>query len=183
MRNAPDDFQSRLKREFDGRLRIRWSTGKGEWHIEHKVGRAVVPPSPVDETDDEHIRARDGYMFVMAIREGDRMPCPGCGTELRVPILKTAEVKCTYCKLSGKDGRYPAAYYPLEGDMLIERLREIDPFRGRGKVIAGMMDQRNKAIMQSRERELTNTIEASTKDNWNRIAGIPSVGYTGREHK
>src|SRR5512133_3739880 len=98
MRDAPGGFARRLREEFRGRLRVRWSTQRREWQIEQKVGRAALPTRRIDESDDRSIRARDGYALVCAVRDGDRMPCPTCGETLRVPILTFAETICPVCK-------------------------------------------------------------------------------------
>ena len=168
-----------LEQEFRGRLRIRWSLKAKEFHIEEKVGRAALPPFRIDPNDDSMIRARDGYSFVMSVRAGDRMPCPKCGTDLKVPIMHTAEVRCGYCRMKGVDGRVKAAFYPLS-ETLIDYLKKIDPERGAAILQAQESDRHNAALLASRERASMNDIEASTKDNWNQIAGIPSFGYTGK---
>lgn len=175
----PESFSERLEREFDGRLRIRWSKAGGEFHIEQKVGRAALPPTYVSEYDDDLIRARDGYMYVMTVRPGDRMRCPDCNSTLKVPIMRTAETICGYCKMKGRDGRHVAAYYPL-GDTLIDHLKKIDPMRRFRQDLAKAADRKNEAIMESRKRETSNQIEASTKDHWTKLVGIQSVGYSGK---
>lgn len=180
---APYYVVERLKSEFENRLRIRWSFKRHEWQIEAKVARAVDPASFVDSADDEHIRARDGYAFVMSIRPGDRMPCPDCGFEISVPVLQTAEAVCSYCRLRGRDGRHRAAYYPLDSELLFEHLRRLDPIRGWRDRIARAADARNKAILAARERDAMNQVEAATKDHWNKMVGIPMTGYTGKEFK
>lgn len=159
------DFQNRLARLFDDRLRCRWSNKRGEWHIEYKIAPGRQMKFPVDSYDDGAIRARDGYAFILAVRDGDRMPCPKCGLTLRVPLFKMAEVKCEYCALKGRDGRYPACYFPLEGDALISYLAKIDPYRGWRDGLAKRADEANKRLEASRERDFENYIEAATKDN------------------
>jgi hypothetical protein len=175
------EFTSRLRRDFNDRLRIRWSKKRGEWHIEQKVGRAALPPIYISEVDDDLIRAKDGYAFVMAIRPGDRMPCPDCGLTLRVPVMQIAETTCDYCRYKGRYGRHSAAYFPL-GDLLIEHLKKISPER-RPKKFTEMLDAKNAAVLASRQREFENEFEATTKENWSRMIGIPSWGYTGKEFR
>ena len=63
--NPPESFVEKLDREFRGRLRIRWSTERQEWHIEQKIRRGLFPgtkPSKLgwDDTTDAYIRHRDG---------------------------------------------------------------------------------------------------------------------------
>lgn len=178
---APQDFIDKLHTQSDGELRIRWSDGRGEWHIEQRVGRAVLEPSPVNRFDDEHIRARDGYVFVLAVRTGDRMPCPDCGIELKVPLLHFAEVKCDYCRLNGRDGRFPAGFFPLS-DALLIHLRRLDPKRTWRADVKTQLDQRNKLMMASKEREYGNHIESVTKDYYNDMVGIGQWGYNSSAH-
>jgi len=180
MYTPPSDFTARLKSEFNDRLRIRWSDHRGEWQIEQRVGRAVVPPRFVSDYDDDSIRARDGYAYVMAVRPGDRMPCPGCGLTLKVPIMHFGEVRCPYCAYRGREGRYAAAYYPL-GDALIQHLRRIDPLRGWNKDLAAQADARNEAVLRDHEKKADDALYGGISENWNRIRGVPQVGYTGRE--
>lgn len=177
--DAPKDFVTRLNSVFSGRLRIRWSTARGEYHIEQRVGRAAHPPYRISAIDDSLIRARDGYTFVMAVRPGDRMPCPHCRLTLKVPVMHTAEVICGYCRMSGRDGRHRAAFFPL-GELLIDHLRSIDPERGAHKEMVDAADRANRALMAARERNVSNTIEASTKEHFTQLVGIQSVGYTGK---
>ena len=107
------------------------------------------------------------------------MPCPIDGTTLKVPVMETAEVKCDFCRMKGREGRFRAAYFPLS-ESLIDYLKKIDPERGATKELAEAADRYNQAMLASRERDLSNTIEASTKENFNQLVGIPSVGYTGK---
>lgn len=179
--DVPQEFASRLDREFEGRLRIRWSRARGEWQVEQKVGRAALPPIRVTEVDDDAIRARDGYSYVLSVRPGTSMPCPDCGTTLPVPALQFKEVVCTRCQLRDKHGKHPAGYFPLS-DLLIDHLKKIAPERADRRRLREM-DARNAALLQQRERDIRNAGEAGVKEHWNRIAGIESVGYTGREFK
>jgi hypothetical protein len=180
MYSVPESFASRLEEVFRGRLRIRWSIKQGEFHVEQRVGRGVFVPYRISEIDDSLIRARDGYAFVLAVRPGTRMPCPHCGLEVKVPVMEFSETKCDYCRMKGRDGRYRAAYFPL-GETLIDHLKKIDPERGATRELAEASDRQNRAVLASREREISNTIEASTKENFNRLVGIQQVGYTGKE--
>lgn len=170
---APIEFQNRLSRLFDNRLRIRWSDKRSEWHIEYKVGRGRTPNFFVSSYDDNAIRAKDGYAFLLAIRPGDRMPCPKCHYTIKVPIREFGESRCEYCVLNGKDGRYPAAFFPLEGDSLIQHLSHLDPLKEWRKDLHKTIDKRNQAIMDEKERNFKNYIEAGAKDNFAKLVGIP----------
>jgi hypothetical protein len=181
--DAPVDFQNRLSRMFDNRLRIRWSNQRKEWHIEYKVGRSQLPNFFVSTYDDAAIRASQGYAFLMAIREGDRMPCPRCGYTVKVPKFHVAQAVCDYCRLNGRDGRYPAVYFPLEGDALIQYLCRIDPLRGYRDKMHLQADLNNERILEAKERQFKNDIASITLDNYNKLVGIPSWGYTGKHFK
>jgi hypothetical protein len=177
---APDSFVAALSDMFNDRLRIRWSHKRNEFHIEQQVGRAALPPIHISEADDDLIRARDGYAFVLAVRPGDRMPCPECAATSARSDFRCAEVKCERCKASGKDARYVAGFFPL-GDMLLEYLRSIDPSRRDPYDIIRQLDRRNALLERTRTRDASNQIEAATLDNYKRLVGIQSVGYTGKE--
>lgn len=125
---APRWFLDALDRDFGGRLRLRWSPSRGEWHIEQRTGRGKILPRYVSERDDELIRARDGYDFVMAIRPGDRMPCPVDGATMKVPVMEFREALCPTCRRAGRDGRFRASFWPLS-ESLLTHLRRIDPER------------------------------------------------------
>lgn len=177
---APRSFTERLEREFRGRLRIRFSDKEQEWQIEQRVGRAVLPDARISLYDDDAIRARDGYLHVMSIRQGDRMPCPKCRYELKVPAFKTVDVACPYCKLKGRTTRVCAGYFPLEGDALIQHLRRLDPERGASLELAAEADRKNEALVASLERQSLDASYGISQD-FNRLFGIQSVGYTGKE--
>jgi len=179
--DAPVRFVERLKSLFDNRLRVRWSNAREEWHIEQQIARGHLTNMPVRDDDDELIRARDGYAFVLAIRSGDRMPCPVCGAPLKVPVLRFGEATCGFCQLRGKDGRYPAGMFPLDGDMVLDHLKKLDPMRGYRDGLAEMLDARNAALEAARERDFSDTIQAATLENYNKMVGIPQWGYTGKE--
>jgi hypothetical protein len=178
----PVDFADRLERIFDGRIRARWSNRRQEWHLEYKIarGKATVP-FYIDSNDDPAIRARDGYALLMAVRTGDRMPCPRCGYELKVPIFEKAEAICQYCVMHGRDGRTAAVFFPLDGDQLIQYLISLDPLRTYRDGLHKRADANNELRQAARERKFKNEIQAHTLDNYNKLVGIESVGYTGKE--
>jgi hypothetical protein len=176
---APSDFTSTLEREFQGRLRIRWSPLRSEWHIEEKVGRGIFEV-PLIEWDDRYIRVRDGYAHVMAIQPRDTMSCPLCHFPIPVPVFETAEAKCDYCISRGRDARFRAAFYPLN-HRLITFLKKIDPLRAvdfEGKdrssidELAREADEANARREQVAARNTTNEIESATLDNWKDLADI-----------
>lgn len=174
--NAPEQFVARLESTFGGRLRIRWSVAEQCFHIEQKVGRAVVAPIFIEESRDDLIRARDGYHPVMTVRPGDRMPCPTCSYQLHVPVLDTMDIRCPYCQLKGRQTRVVAGYWPLN-DTLIEHLRKIDPLRGASQELADEADRHNKMLMRSQENDALAPGEAAFSDDYNRIVGIESNSH------
>lgn len=179
---APDSFVSRLHEAFDGRLRIRFSDAEQNFHIEQKVGRAVVAPVRVDEGRDDLIRARDGYHPVMTITPGDRMRCPACHYTLQVPVRDTADVRCGFCALKGRTTRVVAGFWPLD-DSLIDHLRKIDPLRDGQSELAEEADRHNRMLLQAEEDAAVAPGFAYADENFNRLVGIPQVGYTGKEFK
>lgn len=169
------EFNAALEREFQGRLRARWSAQSREYHIEQKVGRGLfAPPRRNEDTEgDRWIRARDGYELVMRIRLGDRMPCPKCGLTLKVPVLQIRETVCGHCQSKKRDGRMFAAYFPL-GRLLIEHLYTIDPHRDAHKRQLAEADANNAKLQEGDDGGLLYDVlhdELMTQ--------IPKVGYTG----
>ena len=178
-----DRFQDRLQEVFGGRLRIRWSTARHEFHIEERVGRAVVPPIRIQEGRDDLIRARDGYAYVMAVRPGDRMPCPHCGRTLRVPVFQSGIAVCGDCSAAQqRNVVFPAAYFPL-GENLIDHLRSIDPLRDTTRDNVKAADTHNKQIEAAEQRDLKNFGEDITRDAITTSENFPMVGYTGKTFK
>ena len=73
----------RLDREFRGRLRLRWSNRKQEFQLEQKVRRALAEGPVKDSQDDDGIRRRDGYLYVLQEHPGD---------DLREKVLAAADL-------------------------------------------------------------------------------------------
>lgn len=181
--HIPESFDVQLKREFNNRFRIRWSDKRGEFQIEQKIAPSQVLEPPLlsdgtwDSWNDDYIRSRDGYWYVMSVRQGDRMPCQQCHTTMKVPIRKTAESLCGGC---GKKHR--AAFYPLD-DLLIRHLKWIDPLSDGPVTVTAFAHEQNRKAQKSRENAAYNNVEAATLDNFSHMFGIQQVGYTGKEHR
>ena len=176
--SVPQGFLREFEKEFPA-YRIRWSFKKRCWLIEQKCGRSALSPIHIDAHDDQLIRAKDGFWSVMEIQPGDRMPCPQCGCELPVPVMRFGETRCEWCMLKGKDGRVVAGFMPF-GSALLEHLRRTDPLRDGIKRLAQEADEQNQRRLDAVRRQTSNTIEATTKDAFNKLVGISSFGYTGR---
>lgn len=170
----PKSFVDSLQKQLPG-LRIRWSRQGSMWHIEQKIARTVQLPFYVSEWDDRAIRARDGYAFVVAITNGDRIGCPRCKAEVHVPTLQMRQSTCKACGSS-----FHAAHYPL-ADALLEHLRYTDPYRGGNERQVREMDLSNERLQLSKRRDALNEIDAVGRDLFPQLHGIPQVGYTGKE--
>ena len=176
---APAHFVNQLEQVFEGRLRIRWSHSAHEFHIEQRVARGLVN-FPAAMTDDEHIRLRDGYFYVMSIRSGDRMPCPRCALTLHVPLREIKELSCSRCQAKGLEHRVAAGYFPLD-DTLITYLQGMDPLKGMSKALRSKVDAHNEKHTAAKRQHVLDQTYAAGSDDFARIAGIPSVGHTGKE--
>ena len=175
-------FVKHLTNDFNGRFRLRWSAKRQEFHLEQRVQTGQIIPPPIDESgrwdtyDDGFVRARDGYLYVMAIRNGDRMPCPVCGLPVAVPVMETRESICDHCRFQGRDGRYIAAFYPLN-HVLLEHLRDIDPMNGgpqrvRQRIRARQLDRQSREFKQQLD-----AAELMVMDDKYQIENRPMVGY------
>lgn len=180
MYSAPQEFVEELDRHFDGRLRIRWSNSANEFHIEQRVARGIMNFPVPDENDDERIRLRDGYFYVMSVRNGDRMPCPKCAYTLKVPLRAIKELSCPQCKLRGVEHRVSAGFFPLDNS-LIDYLKMIDPMRGASRELRDKINKHNADFTRAQQQKVLDDAVAAGSDDFARIAGIPSVGYTGKE--
>jgi endonuclease/exonuclease/phosphatase (EEP) superfamily protein YafD len=171
-------FLDTLDRQFRGRLRIRWSPRKEEWHIEQRMGRGIFEvPGDVEHESDMWVRARDGYSHVMAIKPKDWMACPLCRAPLAVPLFHTGEAKCRACARKGEEAHWRAAFYPLN-DSLITYLHQIDPERANvAQEQADAADAANAELVATAERDTHNTTEALTHEHWNELAGNTVFGY------
>ena len=179
--HIPQSFRDRLQTDFDGRFRMRWSDARGEFHLEQKLSTAQIlePPLRPDGTwdtyNDDYIRSRDGYGYVMSVRQGDRMPCMRCRRTVKVPIRETREAVCRGC-----NKRHKAAFSPLD-DLLLLHLRWIDPLSGGIDRVRKYVNERNAQHERSRDNAAYGEIDAATADNFGRLFDIQQVGYTGRE--
>ena len=181
--NVPTQFERQLQEEFNGRFRIRWSQKLKEFQIEQKVFTGQIMPPPFDENkgeydtySDEWVRASDGYFLVMSIRNGDRMPCPVCGLTVKVPIMETRESHCQGCIEHGRDGRYVAAYYPLN-HVLIEHLHDIDPWNGGPERVRLRMRAKQLAKQDRDMKLVLDEGEERTADDRLQLDQVPMVGY------
>jgi hypothetical protein len=185
MYTVPSEFQRELDNVFHGRFRIRWSQKKEEFQLEQKVGTGqVLLPPPVDPDapshfdtySDEWVRARDGYFFIMSLRNGDRMPCPVCGLEVPVPIMETTESICEHCRIKGRDGKYRAAFYPFN-HILIQHIMDIDPYFDNAHHIRDRMRARQIAKMARTQKDAIDAADYAVINSKNQVEDNPMTGY------
>lgn len=152
--SIPTWFEEALEREFQGRLRVRWSSKRKEWHIEERVGRGVFDP-PRNAADTDRVeRAKDGYRFFAAVQPKPWRACPECHLKMTVPVQEFKEVRCEYCGYKGLSGRLVLAYFPL-GHALLEHLRKHDPLRDRTNQNLKELDLHNERVALGMERDYT----------------------------
>lgn len=128
---------------------------------------------------DAYVRNRDGYIHVMSVRTGDRMPCPKCGHDLKVPFMQTNVIQCAYCKLLGKNSSVPALFIPL-GDALIGYLKKIDPENALSEGLNERLDLEDDAYRREQENRVLRPTEAAFEDDYRRIVEIPTAHLSGR---
>lgn len=175
-------FAGQLTQKFQGRLRLRWSQARHEYQLEQKVRRGLALGPVRDSHDDEGIRRRDGYHYVLSIQPGTRMACPRCASELAVPVCEFREVTCAWCKLQGYEHRVSAGYFPLN-DTLLEYLQRLDPEHEASRATRAHVDRHNLAHQAQLHQSVLNATTDKANDDFRRIAGIPMTGYTGTEFR
>lgn len=184
MQHPPASFVEKLDSEFRGRLRVRWSNQRHGWLIEQKVKRGLFPGTKPtrkgwDESSDRYAQHRDGYVELMEVRTGTLMECPKCKSELKVPYGFTEVIRCSFCRLRGKEPHIAAVFLPL-GDELIDYLKKIDPMNPISERLAEDLDRQNAALDAAREQDAANAAVAGMEQDYRRVAGIPQVGLTGK---
>lgn len=179
------EFERTLEKAFDGRFRLRWSDKLQEYHLEQRigVGRDLMPPvdeeGNYDTYNDDWIRARDGFFKIMSVRAGDRMPCPRCGFDVKIPTMETRQVSCPYCSY-GKDDpkrqRWLASYFPLN-HTLIDHIKEIDPENDGPERAKQRSQARRKAYLERLRKEALDEADYNVIFNENQAFQKPMVGY------
>lgn len=180
MYRVPAAFAARLSRTFEGRLRLRWSSARQEYHLEQRVRRALAEGYVKDSHDDDGIRRRDGYLYLLSIRPGTSMPCPRCGIKLAVPLHEIREISCPMCKVQGHEYRIAAGFFPLN-DQLLDYVKTLDPTRDASRQLRNRVDTHNMALQTRQGQAVLNATTDAANDDFRRIAGIPMTGYTGKE--
>ncbi len=175
---VPDEFIERMEREFGQRLRVRWSDYWDEWQVEQKIARGKTgQPILHNRYHDDTVRYRDGYAWVMSIKQGTQFPCPKCGLTLKAPTRETVLVSCQHCHSKGYEHRWLACHWPFD-QTLIEHFKQMDREIDDRHLRLREADRKVKMMQQ---RAVLDPTLAGFEDNFNKLAGIPSVGYTGKE--
>ena len=169
----PESFQRSLQEQFDGRLRVRWSPSTSTYQIEQRF-RAVRSRFAAPN-DDEAIRDRDGFQFILAVAPGDRSRCPKCQRDTKIAVKQFKESRCEHC-----EAKLKICHFPLD-ESLLQHLRYTDPYRGGLERLQADLEASELAIAVAKQRDLRNKIESATKDDFKRLVGISQFGYTGRE--
>lgn len=182
MYSVPTEFAERLHQEFDGRLRVRWSHAERAFVVEQKIARGLADQFPVLDDQDDLIRLRDGYIKVMSVNTGTKVPCPtkGCLSEFQLPtVFESWMLECARCKAKGYPYQHVFGFFELN-DRLIEYLRSLDPLKGASRRNRDRVDRTNDRTIASHERLSDNLLEDAVSDHFLQIAGIPHTGYTGK---
>lgn len=184
---VPQVFHDRLDEEFKGKIRIRWSDEQEEWHVEQKV-RSGLAGSPLTSRDDYNrnywrddvIRSKDDYMWVMSVKQGTTFACPTCASKLIAPTRSQEMISCGYCKQKGYEHHVLAGHWPLD-ETLIDHLKKLEWQLDHPEQHAGAsLTAQNAALKKIQERRVLDPTMAAWEDRYNKIVGIPSVGYTGK---
>lgn len=188
--NAPQEFLERFEAEFGQNYRIRWSDARNEWHVEQRMGHGFMPGTrdiaarsaeDYRKNYDDRLRARDGYILTFVVAPGDKTQCDECSTWFPIPSYRFEAVSCPYCALKGRSRMVSIAYFPL-GESLLEHLRKIDVFNGGNERVKEAVARRNKFIEAEEAANFRRHVDAGVRERFNRLVGIPSWGYTGKEN-
>lgn len=179
-------MHERLEALWGDRLRCRWSSREGTWHIEQKLEKGArqlwpgskMPATWAQELNDSFVRRRDGYTFVVRITRGDRFECPLCGDALPVRVGEVGIIQCDPCSKKGTTVRLTGGYWDLGGSMIIDALQKMDP-AGRYQAersIAERVDRANQSKEFWRERSVQNHGLAVLKDEF--MDMFPKAGFS-----
>lgn len=175
---VPEQFVERLEQEFGPKFRVRWSDYWNEWQIEQRTARGKVgQPILRDRYHDDTVRYRDGYTWVMSVKQGTQFPCPKCGLTLKAPARQTELVSCAHCKAKGYEHRWLACHWPFD-ETLIDHFKDMEREIDSRHLLLRDADRKVKMMQQ---RAVLDPTLAGFEDSFNKLAGIPSVGYTGKE--
>jgi hypothetical protein len=94
--------------------------------------------------------------------------------------MRTEVVRCGFCRLKGFEPSVSVMHLPLN-DALIDYLRKIDPMNPVSERLAEDLERQNDALAATMEQDALNAGTAEAEQRYNRIVGIPQVGYTGKE--
>lgn len=182
MERAPEWFDRRLREEFQGRLRVRWSNQRACFLVEQKEHVGLEPGfREVAPDDDEAIRQRDGYTLVMEVWRGTTIPCPRCGYGCTAQPRKNQIIECAFCQIAGKaDRTFQASVFYLD-EALLEELRGVDYVTHNALTPQERVrraHERNLAYWAKKEQRVKDERKDWTRDHWRQLLGVPRVGWT-----
>lgn len=174
---VPETFQERLTQEFGDKIRIRWSYQWNEWQVEQKVRRGLAGQGlSEDRWSDDIIRHKDGYVWVMSFKQGTKFDCPKCGLELKAKTRETEMISCRHCQAKGYEHRWVASHWPMD-ECLIDHLKELEASVDKTK---SKLDRARDVLQKQQMRNVLDPTMAGFEDNFKKIMGIESAGYTGK---
>lgn len=174
---VPEKFQERLTEEFGDKIRVRWSDQWNEWQVEQKVRRGLAGGGiKEDRFSDDIIRYKDGYVWIMSFKQGTKFDCPKCGLTLKAKTRETEMVSCAHCKSKGYEHRWVASHWPMD-ECLIDHLKMLEK---ESDDVGNRIKKQNALLHKQMLRNVLDPALAGFEDNFNKLAGIPSVGYTGK---
>lgn len=182
----PTRLAERIEALWGDRLRLRWSLREGMWHVEQKLekGARQLWPSMVmyqkweHLINDDFVRRRDGFTFVLRISPRSFHDCPACGKGMEVPPHHVGVLECLGCKEKGKMVRTLAGYWDLGGDAILDELRKMDPngIYQKTRSVEQRVDDANYAKEYWAERTSRNEGRAILMDAY--MDAFPKAGFS-----
>jgi hypothetical protein len=185
---VPSWFASQISSEFDGQLRCRWSPFRERFSIERKRDKSrqrPLPPKPPNLAGlmpenliraekrylDKLQRFRDDYELVLEVAAGTNIRCLDCD---RWNKLAFCEMRSTRC-VCGTD--LNVVFFPL-GAQLLEHLRFTNPDTGGIDRVERKIVDDTETLSAAKERANRDKREEPWRDNFNKVFGIQSTGWT-----
>lgn len=114
------------------------------------------------------------WYTIFEVAPGTTTRCPACKRDVKLPFKQWRATKCE-CGRS-----IEAVFFPL-GDDLLQHLRWSDPDRGGSERLYRHAVEDELRTQEIARRDNRTAIEGVFGDDYAQIAGIPMVGYTGKE--
>lgn len=176
--HIPDSFHERLRLEFGGRFRARWSPALQRVLIEEFITRGDPMGMKYPEQKmrmlqrlwpDRVIQALDGVHTVMQLPPAETLKCR-CGSKLTLVANRNRSTKCDTC-----GHEHMLAYWTF-GDALLQHLRSIDVDRGWYRDEWQEMDEEARTRLSRARQRLRGISRDMHKDDFTQLFGLPMVG-------